>query len=122
MKTHIVEVDGETIEVHVGSGNVFEDLELEDAGELTLKSDLAERVARAVRSRGLTPKRAADLAGLAQTDLSDIVNGRVDGISIERLFLVLNRLGYSVQVQVDEEPINEARTVFKNHNAGAVAA
>lgn len=122
MKTHTVDVDGQAIEVHDGSGNVFEDLGLEDAGELTLKSDLAERIARAIRSRGMTPKRAADLVGVGQNDLSNIVNGRVDGISIERLFLVLNRLGYSVQVQVDEEPIDKARTVFKNHKAEAVAA
>lgn len=117
-----MEVDGETIEVHVGSGNVFEDLGLEDAPELTLKSDLAERVARAVRSRGWTQKRAAEMAGLKQPDLSNIVNGRVDGISIERLFLVLNRLGYSVRVQVDEEPGETARTVFKSRDFEAFAA
>ncbi len=113
MNIHTVEVDGEQIEVHVGSGNVFEDLGIEDAEEMTLKADLAERVARAVRSRGLTQKRAAELAGLKQSDMSNIVNGRVDGISIERLFSVLNRLGYSVRVQVDDEPGGNARTVFK---------
>lgn len=121
MKIHTVEVDGEQVEVHVGSGNVFEDLGLEDAPELTLKSDLAERVARAIRSRGWTQKRAAEVAGLKQPDLSNIVNGRVDGISIERLFLVLNRLGYGVRVEVDEEPGETARTVFKSRHLEAIA-
>jgi len=35
MKTHTVEVNGQAIEVHVGSGNVFEDLELEEEFKLT---------------------------------------------------------------------------------------
>lgn len=113
MKNHIqtVLVDGDAIEIHQGSSNVFEDLELPDASELKLKASLAAQVIRFIRETGLSQKEVAAQVGLKQPDVSDILRGRLKGISVERLLGVLNRLGHNVQVKVEPEPSENARTV-----------
>ena len=101
----------ESLKIEHGSGSVFADLGLPDASEMSLKSSLAVRVVRAVRERGLSQRAAAELVGLKQPDLSNIMNARLDGISVERLFTVLNRLGHRIEVRVEEEESEDARTL-----------
>ena len=93
------------------SGNVFLDLDLPDAAAMSLKSGLAVQIMRAMRARGLTQAQTAELVGLKQPDLSNIGRARLDGISVERLLNVLNRLGYGIEVRVDLEATANARTL-----------
>ena len=113
MKNHIqtVLVDGETIEIHQGSANVFDDLELPNASEMKLKANLAAQVVRFIRETGLSQKEVAAQVGLKQPDISDILRGRLKGISLERLLAVINRLGHNVEVKVESEFSEDARTV-----------
>ncbi len=49
------------------SGNVFEDMELEDAKELVIKSDLVAAIYRTITARGFKNQReAAVLMGIDQ--------------------------------------------------------
>lgn len=76
-----------------------------------LKADLAVQIIRAIRQRALTQHQAAALVGLKQPDISNICNARLAGISIERLFLVLNRLGRSIEIHISPEEREDAATV-----------
>lgn len=93
------------------SGNIFTDLGCEDADEMSLKSGLAVQIMRAMRERGLTQRQTAELVGLKQPDLSNIARARLDGISVERLLMVLNRLGHRIEVRVALEKTEDARTL-----------
>ncbi|MBA2518862.1 MAG: XRE family transcriptional regulator [Chloroflexia bacterium] len=68
-----------------GSDNIFADLGLEDADELLLKSQLARRITKVIRDRGLSRAEAANHFGIDQARISDIMNGRLDRFSLDRL-------------------------------------
>ncbi len=99
-KIRTVVVDGKEIEIEESSGNVFADLGLPDPEERLAKADLAIAIARTIRDQGLTEVQAAELLGIAQPDLSEVLRGRLSGWSIERLTRLLNRLGQDVEITV----------------------
>jgi predicted XRE-type DNA-binding protein len=87
------------IEVVVGSGNVYQDLALSDAETRLLKAELAAEIIRILRERDLTQMRAAKLVNVPQADLSRIKNGKLRGISVERLLDILGRFNRGVRVK-----------------------
>ena len=109
-KKRSVEVDGEQIEFESGSGNVFADLGLEDAGELQLKAGLILEIRQAIQRRGLTQVEAARIMQIDRPTLSKMLNGKFVSCSVEKLFSYLNRLGNKVEVRVHED--NDARMLL----------
>ncbi len=95
-----VMADGEEVEVEESSGNVFADLGLPDPEERLAKALLSRQIARLIRARELTQAEAAELLGIKQPDVSNIVRGRLSGWSLERLTRLLNRLGQDVEITV----------------------
>ncbi len=96
MKTRLV--DG--VEVHRGSGNVFADLGLADAEKLKIKTGLVIQIKKAVRSRGLTQQEAAQLMGITQPKVSDMMRGDFTNLSERKLMDCLTRLGYDIEIKV----------------------
>ncbi|WP_288580869.1 helix-turn-helix transcriptional regulator [uncultured Methylobacterium sp.] len=92
--------DSDEIEVVEGSGNVFADLGLPDAGEWLLKADLAAELRRLIAERNLTQTRAAAMLGIAQPDLSRLLRGSLRGCSVERLMGFLTAFDRDVEVTV----------------------
>ena len=88
------------LDVEESSGNVFADLGLPHAGELLLKAQIVSEIARAMKLKKMTQSRAAALTGTAQPDLSNLLRGRFKGFSVERLMLMLTKLGRDVEVVV----------------------
>lgn len=86
--------------VREGSGNVFEDLLVPDSGEALAKAELATQIASAIIDRGLTQTRAAELFGVDQADVSDLVRGKLKGFSTDRLLRFLNALGRDIEIVV----------------------
>jgi predicted XRE-type DNA-binding protein len=82
----------------VGSGNVFADLGLPDAGELLLKTQMVAELARLMKRRKLSQAKAAALMGVAQPDLSQLLRGRTRGFSLERLMSMLNAFGHEIEI------------------------
>jgi predicted XRE-type DNA-binding protein len=93
-------VDGKMVELHAGSGNVFADLGVANPEEQLAKAILSSRIARLIGERSLTQSKAAELLGLKQPDVSNLVRGRLSGWSVERLMRMLNRLGQDVEITV----------------------
>jgi len=87
-------------EIEAGSGNVFADLGYADAKERTLKVELALAVNRILRERKLTQARAAELLGIEQPHVSDLVRYRLNRFSAERLMQFLTRLGKDVEIRI----------------------
>lgn len=82
------------------SGNVFEDLRVAAPSEALAKSELAAIIARALRARRLTQTAAAQLLGIDQPKVSELLRGRLTRFSTERLLVFLLRLGRDVDIVV----------------------
>jgi predicted XRE-type DNA-binding protein len=92
------------LSVHDSSGNVFEDMGMPDAAERLAKAELARVVRREIRERGLTQAQAAEILGVKQPDVSDLVRGKLGRFSMERLERFLNALDLDVRIQVGPRP------------------
>ncbi len=91
------------------SGNVFEDLRVDEPTEALAKSELAALIARALRARGLTQTAAAKLLGIDQPKVSELMRGRLTRFSTERLITFLTRLGRDVEIVVREAASADVR-------------
>lgn len=86
------------------SGNVFADLDLPDAEERLVKATLAIEIERILVRRKLTQRAAAELLGIDQPKVSQLVRGRLDGYSTERLMGFLPTLGQDIDIVVRAAP------------------
>jgi predicted XRE-type DNA-binding protein len=84
------------------TGNVFRDLGYspEQAESLRLRSELMMRIKQLIGRRGLTQKAAAEMLGVSQPRISDLVRGRIDLFSLDTLVDMLVKGGMRVQLSV----------------------
>jgi predicted XRE-type DNA-binding protein len=94
-------------EVVESTGNVFADLELPEAEELLAKAKLAKKISDIVKGRRLTQAQAAEVLDTTQPKVSNLIDGRLQGFSMERLLRFLNALDRDVQIVV--KPRSRAR-------------
>lgn len=90
--------------VHDSSGNIFEDMGVADADERLAKAELARFIRKALRERGLTQEQAAELLGVRQPDVSDLIRGKLARFSRLRLERFLNALDMEIRIQVGPRP------------------
>lgn len=91
------------IKVTASSGNVFADLGVPNPEEAKLKANLASHIHSALERHGWTQQQAAARLGVSQSDVSNIVRGKLRGFSIERLMRLLDSLGCEVRVVVADK-------------------
>ncbi|MDL2279258.1 helix-turn-helix domain-containing protein [Desulfovibrio sp. OttesenSCG-928-G11] len=89
-----------------GSGNVYQDLNFPDAGEMQVKAQLAMTIEKIIESKGLTQVQASKLMGLSQPKLSDLLNGKFRGISEAKMLEGITRLGRDVQIVIGSEALS----------------
>ena len=94
----------EKIEYEKSSGNVFRDLGLPHPEERLAKARLASLIYDILEERGLTQVEAAKILGINQPKVSALVNGRLLGFSMERLFGLLRKLDRDIEIVVRERP------------------
>lgn len=87
-----------------GSGNVFADLGRADAEERQAKANLTHVIINIVEDHGWAQKKAAAVLGIAESEMSDIMNGKLRRFSRERLERYLNVLGMEIRIQVYPRP------------------
>ncbi|MBW3571733.1 MAG: helix-turn-helix domain-containing protein [Gemmatimonadetes bacterium] len=91
-------------EFEVSSGNIFADLGLPDAEELFARANLMLRVTVLIEERGLTQAQAAKVLGTNQPTVSDLIRGKFNKFSLERLIGFLTALGQDVEISVRPRP------------------
>lgn len=99
----------DVVRVHDSSGNVFADLGMPDAEVRLARAELVRVVRMLIRERGLTQTRAAEILGVRQPDVSDLMRGRFSRFSMERLERFLNALDMEVRIQVGSRPSGKKR-------------
>jgi predicted XRE-type DNA-binding protein len=91
-----------TVKVRRSSGNVFRDLGFarEEAENLKMRTDLMIQLSKLIQARRLRQAEAADLFGVTQPRVSDLVRGKIDRFSIDTLVAMLGHAGVRVQIVV----------------------
>ena len=89
-----------TVRLTRAGGNVFRDLGFSpgEAEHLRVRSELMVSLQKAIATRGLKQSEAAELLGVTQPRVSDLVRGRIDLFSIDALIDMLARLGIRANV------------------------
>jgi predicted XRE-type DNA-binding protein len=87
--------------VHDSSGNVFLDLGLPP--ETLLKARIALVISKAIKARKLTQAEAGRIMGVDQAKVSAIMNGKVTGYTLDRLFGFLQALGRDIDIKISGE-------------------
>ncbi len=88
------------IEYEEGSGNVFADLALEDADELFTRAQIGFHVYTLLKNRKLTQRAMAKLLGIAQPEVSHLMNGHYSRFTADKLLDFLRRLDQTVIIQI----------------------
>ena len=88
------------IEIQAGSGNIYADLSLQQAQQMLIKAQLADKIRENIQKRKLTQQQAASLLGIPQSKLSNMLRGQFRGISETKMLDCLTRLGRDVQIVV----------------------
>lgn len=95
--------------IEKGSGNVYADLGHADAEGMAVKARLAMKIDEIIAARGWTQQQAAEVLGMTQPKLSQMLRGQFRGISETKMLDCLAHLGRNVQIVIG--PQRRARTV-----------
>lgn len=91
-------------EIEQGSGNVYADLGIAVANEMLVKAQLAAKIGSILKARHLTQAQAAEILGITQPKVSEMLRGKFRGISETKMIECLARLGRDVQIVVKPAP------------------
>ena len=80
--------------------NIFQDLgfDPEESENLRVRADLMIELSRLIESMGWTQEEAAEIMGVTQPRISDLVRGKIDRFSIDSLVSMLGSAGISVRI------------------------
>ncbi|MDX2413459.1 MAG: helix-turn-helix transcriptional regulator [Woeseiaceae bacterium] len=84
------------------SGNVFEDLGFDalESENLRLRAQLMRELETLIHNQRLTQSDAAELLGIQQSRVSDLVRGKIGRFSIDMLVKLLAKTGRHVEIKV----------------------
>ena len=90
-----------TTRIHRSSGNVFRDLGFseDEAEHLKVRSSLMIQIRKVLESRRLTQAQAAELFGVSQPRVSDLVRGKISLFSIDTLVDMLAHAGVRISLK-----------------------
>jgi predicted XRE-type DNA-binding protein len=83
--------------------NIFDAIteDAAEASELQTRSDLMIAIRDIVNFKGWDQKQAAAAMGITQPRVSDLVNGRIEKFSIDKLMTCLYKLGFRFNPQFE---------------------
>jgi predicted XRE-type DNA-binding protein len=91
-------------EVVRGSGNVFRDFGDANPDLEQARAILAAKIINVLDDHKLNVRAAERLTGIAASEFSRIRNVKLDRFTIDRLIIILGKLGQDVDVQVQIRP------------------
>jgi predicted XRE-type DNA-binding protein len=71
--------------VEIGSGNVFADLSLKDSDQLIARSQVGFHGFRILEEKKLKEREIAGILGIAQSDVSHLMNGHFSRFTTDKL-------------------------------------
>lgn len=92
------------LELVKGSGNVFRDVGHKRPDIDQCKAILAAEIIKALDREGLSVRGAHGRTGIAAADFSRIRNADLKRFTVDRLMLIINKLGSRVEVKIKVRP------------------
>jgi len=83
-----------------GSSNVFADIGSRNPEEKLLRAKLLSAAQSMIKRRRLTQAKIAEMTGLKQPEVSNLVNGKFTAFSADRVASILSSLGYDIEVRL----------------------
>lgn len=71
--------------IKIGSGNVFADLGLKDSDQLMARSQIGFHVFKILEEKKLKQPEIAGILGIAQSDVSHLMNGHFSRFTTDKL-------------------------------------
>jgi predicted XRE-type DNA-binding protein len=83
------------------SGNVFIDLGYspDEAAILQMRADLMADLRKFIKAKRLTQARAAEILGVSQSRVSDLIRGKWERFSLEMLITLATKAGMRVTLK-----------------------
>jgi predicted XRE-type DNA-binding protein len=90
-----------TEDIFNSSGNVFVDLGFspEQAAVLKMRADLMADLRKFIKAKKLTQVKAAEILGVSQSRVSDLIRGKWERFSLEMLITLATRAGMRVTLR-----------------------
>jgi len=87
---------------HITKGDVLDDLGFSraEASALKVKAAIVEAILAEIDRRGLSQRQLVDLLDEYQPNVSNLMNGRIGKVSIERLLYYAARLGLKSRIEL----------------------
>jgi predicted XRE-type DNA-binding protein len=98
---------------HITKDDVFDDLGFTraEASALKIKADLLDAILREIDRRGYTQRQLVDLLDEYQPSVSNLLQGKIAKVSIEKLLYYSDRL--NLRVNLSTEARKQPRTVSR---------
>jgi len=100
----IVAMKKDKMELVRGSGNMFRDFGDSNADLEQARAILAAAIIKALDQQELSVRAAERLTGVAASEFSRIRDVRLDRFTIDRMIMILGKLGQEVDVRVKVRP------------------
>jgi len=88
------------IKFEESSGNIFADLGLDNSGELYARAQIGVHVFKILKEKKLKQREIATILGIAQPDVSHLMNGHFSRFTTDKLLDFLKRLDQKVTIEV----------------------
>ena len=85
-------------ECHESSGNIFSDLELNNAHNLQARSLIGFELVKMMNVDKKTQKEWGEILGLKQSEISHLLNGHFSRFTSDKLFELLYRMNKKVTI------------------------
>ena len=88
-------------EILDSSGNVFADLGFspDEAAILQMRADLMANLRKFIKAKKLTQVKAAEILGVSQSRVSDLIRGKWERFSLEMLITLATKAGMHVRLR-----------------------
>lgn len=104
--------------------NIFDAItqDAAEASELQTRSDLMIAIRDIVNAKGWDQKQAAAAMGITQPRVSDLVNGRIEKFSIDKLMTCLYKIGFRFKPQFENGQLTmSVQSVAQKQNHAVMA-
>lgn len=88
------------IEFENSSGNVFDDLGIDNAEELQARGMVGFHVVELLKRKDMKQREIAELLGIKQTEVSHLLNGHFSRFTVDKLLDFLKRMNQKVTIQI----------------------
>lgn len=95
---------------HITKGDVLDDLGLSrsEAAALKVKANLLDAILKEARRKGYTQAQLVQVLDEYQPNVSNLLQGKISRVSVEKLLRYMDRLNLTAQITVKQRPKREA--------------